>query len=113
MISFTIPALPPSVNQIYKKSKNHVYLNQKVVDWRKIVKAELDKLQFHMSSEKLRVEVVYYVTKTNIDLDNLNKSMFDALNKIVYEDDRQIYEILCKKVMSILPKTEIRITEMI
>jgi len=34
-----------------------------------------------------------------VDLDNLSKAVLDGLNKIVYEDDRQIVELHLKKVV--------------
>lgn len=41
------------------------------------------------------------------DLDNLIKSVTDAMNKIVYNDDSQIVELSARKVYSSRPKTEI------
>lgn len=44
------------------------------------------------------------------DLDNLEKFVLDALNKIYWKDDRQIYSIVAKKVYDENPRTEINIT---
>lgn len=43
------------------------------------------------------------------DIDNLLKKSFDAMNKLVFDDDAQIYEITAKKVYSDQPRSEINI----
>ena len=47
---------------------------------------------------------------TKPDLDNLLKYYLDVMNDLVYEDDRQISEIHCRKVYSRIAFTEILIT---
>lgn len=112
MLSFYINAIPPSLNQLYKRSKSGgLYINHKAVDFKKLIKEELDKCHFNMTSGKVRVEILYFVKKQNIDLDNLNKVTIDSMNKIVYEDDKQIYELLCRKELSAVPRTVITVTE--
>lgn len=46
------------------------------------------------------------------DLDNYLKFYLDILNKIVYTDDAQVCEILCKKIYSDKPRVELYITQM-
>lgn len=43
------------------------------------------------------------------DLDNLTKFVLDALNKIYWKDDRQIYSIRAKKMYNDNPRTEVAI----
>ena len=45
------------------------------------------------------------------DLDNLFKSITDALNKIVYEDDSQIVRCIIEKITDAAPKIEVKITD--
>lgn len=45
------------------------------------------------------IDIVAYVHRWNIDLDNLIKSFADALNGVVYTDDRDVYEIIARKVL--------------
>lgn len=45
------------------------------------------------------------------DVDNLIKGVFDSLNKIVWKDDNQVYEVHSKKVYSFNPGIEINIQE--
>ena len=47
-------------------------------------------------------------TKTK-DVDNLYKHLTDALNGVVYEDDRQIWKALMKKVYGEVARTEVLI----
>jgi Holliday junction resolvase RusA-like endonuclease len=44
------------------------------------------------------------------DIDNVLKSVLDALNQVVYQDDNQVYSITCAKYYSYRPRTIIRIT---
>lgn len=43
----------------------------------------------------------------NKDLDNLIKFYLDAMNNIVFEDDKQIWRIVAEKKYSDIPRTEI------
>lgn len=45
------------------------------------------------------------------DIDNLQKSVLDALNGYAYYDDNQITDIYAKKRYSLKPRVEIEITE--
>lgn len=46
------------------------------------------------------------------DLDNFFKAVTDAVNGILYKDDGQIAAIVCRKVYSLNPRTELEITEL-
>lgn len=43
------------------------------------------------------------------DLDNFQKAICDALNRVVWVDDSQIVEVLCKKFYDLAPRIEIRV----
>jgi Holliday junction resolvase RusA-like endonuclease len=45
------------------------------------------------------------------DCDNILKAYFDAMNKIVYDDDSQIVEIYSKKVYGTIGMVEVLIRE--
>lgn len=47
---------------------------------------------------------------TKPDLDNLTKTVKDALNGIIWIDDAQIIEVFAQKFFSDTPRTEIEIT---
>jgi len=63
-------------------------------------------------SKKLREPLLTGVMHTvKPDIDNLIKMVLDALNKVAYEDDKQIVDIYAYKRYSEQPRTEITITE--
>jgi len=47
------------------------------------------------------------------DLDNLTKTVLDALNGLAYEDDSQIVELILRKEYGIIPLIEITIEEVL
>jgi Holliday junction resolvase RusA-like endonuclease len=49
--------------------------------------------------------VIYKISKP--DIDNLQKSIFDALNKIVYVDDSRVSKVEAEKIYGKEPKIEI------
>ena len=53
---------------------------------------------------------VYPIKKP--DIDNIQKIIMDALNKIAYKDDKQIVEVATKKMFADDPKVEIVIAEL-
>lgn len=46
------------------------------------------------------------------DLDNYYKAVTDAVNGIMYKDDGQIAVMICRKVYSFNPRTEIEVEEL-
>jgi len=109
-MNFEVASLPPSVNIIYKRTqRGGLYLNPKVLEFKKLVAEELGKIEYNMFTDKLKVEIIYHVTRSNIDLDNLNKITLDSMNKLVYVDDKQIYELNVQKIVGKEKKTVINI----
>jgi len=47
------------------------------------------------------------------DLDNLTKFIQDALNKVFYSDDSRIAQLVCRKLYSEKPRTEIFISSLL
>jgi Holliday junction resolvase RusA-like endonuclease len=45
------------------------------------------------------------------DIDNLIKSVLDALNEIAYKDDSQVVQLFAEKLYSDIPRVEIELTE--
>ncbi len=44
------------------------------------------------------------------DIDNIEKIVFDALNGLAYNDDKQIYSVICSKYYSARPRVEITLS---
>ncbi len=47
---------------------------------------------------------------TRPDCDNIEKAITDALNEVVYKDDKQIYRSLCRKYYAIENETVVTVT---
>ena len=48
-------------------------------------------------AEELMVTITYFYDSTSIDVDNIPKPTLDALKGLVYIDDGQITDMLCRK----------------
>ena len=46
---------------------------------------------------EVRVAITYYFKGESLDIDNMPKPILDALNGLVYADDRQITDLVCRK----------------
>ena len=57
--------------------------------------------------ELIRTTLVPVLKKP--DIDNVVKSVLDALNQVVYQDDKQVYSMICNKFFSFRPRTEVTI----
>jgi Holliday junction resolvase RusA-like endonuclease len=61
-------------------------------------------------SKKRKEEALKSEThKSKPDLDNLVKLFFDAMNNVIYSDDRLIYKLTAGKCYDLNPRTEIYI----
>jgi Holliday junction resolvase RusA-like endonuclease len=99
IINFEIDDIAPSTNIIHKRSKNGgLYCDPKVLNFKDKVYYILKDLNFEKTDKNVKLEITFYVKKTNCDLDNLLKITIDSMNKLVFNDDRQVVEIVCKKV---------------
>ncbi|MUK89131.1 RusA family crossover junction endodeoxyribonuclease [Ornithinibacillus sp. L9] len=117
MIELTIPGRPVPAVRMTKKSK-HVnkyairYLQYKTkVGW--IAKQHLKEKP---SRKPIEVKLKLYLAGGNQgDIDNYFKAITDSLNKIVYEDDRQIKKIDVEKIESSKDeeRAEIQIYELV
>lgn len=55
-------------------------------------------------TEPVMVTITYIFDDTPLDVDNVSKPILDALEGVVFEDDAQVFDLLCRKrhVMRIL-----------
>ena len=107
----TIKDLPPSCNILYKRTrKGNIYVNPKVTAFKELVKKLLpDDLE--VTDKKLKVDIVFDGCRKNSDIDNLLKVLLDSLNKIVYKDDKQIFQMTVTKHLGKEKTTSIIISE--
>ena len=43
------------------------------------------------------VTITYFFQEASLDVDNIPKPILDALNGLVYSDDSQVTDLLCRK----------------
>jgi hypothetical protein len=48
-------------------------------------------------AEELMVTIIYVYDAIPLDVDNIPKPILDALNGLVYSDDSQVSDILCRR----------------
>lgn len=113
MVVFTLEGRIPSKknSRVKPKDLDFTVPSNAYNEWQKYAQWEAKQAwQKPPASGPVRLEVV---TSCRNDLDNLLQSVMDALQGIVYEDDRQVVEVSGRKV----PKngkeyrTEVRVSE--
>ena len=110
LINFEINDIAPSVNIIYKRSKfGGLYCNPKVLAFKTNIINILKELTFIRTDNNVKLDIIFYVTKTNCDLDNLLKITIDSMKNIVFNDDKQVVEIICKQVYGKFKRTVVDI----
>lgn len=113
LLNIELDGLPPSVNKLYRKSMNgHIYVPKQVKEYKERVKKEISKHDVKVSDKKIRLVMIFELKgKRDRDIDNMLKILLDGMNKLIYEDDKQVTEIHCKKVHGKVNKTSIRVDE--
>jgi Holliday junction resolvase RusA-like endonuclease len=64
---------------------------------RKALRNELAVQTFPLFTGPLKMRVVFYIDNMTKDIDNLQKFTLDALNLIVYRDDRNVHQVTAIK----------------
>lgn len=91
---FIIPYRPDSVNSHWCRSPRGTYLSKSGKRFREDVQKFMLITKHKKEEGKLRVFLeLVFKDKRERDIDNYCKSIFDSLNGILWEDDRQIYEL--------------------
>jgi Holliday junction resolvase RusA-like endonuclease len=131
MIKLFIPIIPMGAVRTTRASKGWgTKSGIKYAAYKKQI-GYLVKQHIHSPSERpISVDVTFYmpmlsswsgkkkermngaIHKSKPDIDNLIKGCFDALNKIAWEDDNQVYEVNSRKMYSYNPGIGIEIWEM-
>lgn len=110
---FTLSGEPKSKQRPRFTRSGHVYTPQETRDAEKAIKEafeEQDGVSFEDSI--LRMELVFALSNRRPrDTDNMAKLVMDALNKVAYHDDKQVIELLIRRVRSPKGWTLVTISE--
>jgi len=106
----------------------HVYTPKETVDYeQKVREAYGDKPMMDTKPLKVVINAYYRIPKslskkdyqkallkekrplTKPDVDNVSKSILDALNGVAYEDDKQVVSLIINKFYSDVPRVEVQI----
>ena len=100
--TFEFDFLPTSVNASYRSFKNHVYKSKTLKDFQKQVEVFFENNQgFEKLQGNLLIDIVFEIKGIRKrDIDNMLKSLLDALEGHLFENDNQIFQIKCRKMMN-------------
>jgi Holliday junction resolvase RusA-like endonuclease len=92
----------PAAKQSMKFTESgHVYQRQNVKDWQELIGWKIKEKWHEDPLEGFLVADLTFYLKTNFaDADNLSKAVLDAMNLIVYKDDKQIMELHSVKIIT-------------
>lgn len=96
--AFIIEGPPVSLNA--KEGKPHA--RKRYRDWMSKVNTAASAVwpegQTATSSETVEVRITNYFTLAPPEIDNIIKPILDALNNLVYEDDKQVFRVVSERV---------------
>jgi Holliday junction resolvase RusA-like endonuclease len=112
-VVFTIGGNALSKNQAYRRGRGkRLYLTEIARNWKKTVsiQALMNKPQtWRMEGEK-DVQLVFYFSNKRHDTGNPMDLMLDAMQKMLYYNDRQVRDIILRKRLDRdSPRTEITV----
>lgn len=96
---FIIPFRPDSVNSHWQRGRgNIVFVSKKGKEFRDNVKRFMlsKKIKKHTGDIEVSIKL-FFKSKRDLDVDNYFKSILDALNGILWVDDKQIQKISAVK----------------
>jgi Holliday junction resolvase RusA-like endonuclease len=97
---------------MYKRSKTGgVFCDPSVKEFKVKVKLLLKELKFVKTNGPVKIAVEFYFKRKNRDIDNLLKILLDSMNKIIYDDDKQVHCINAVNLISYVEKTVVRVYE--
>jgi Holliday junction resolvase RusA-like endonuclease len=113
LINFEFSYLPPSVNKMYcHTQKGGLYLHPNVLTFKTNIAKILKECTFNRSNKEIKLNITFYMKNRNNDIDGPIKVLLDSMNKIVYDDDKQIVELhvnkfVCKENRTVVYAYEI------
>lgn len=113
MLKIILP-YPPSVNHYLRHAGHSVYRTKEANDYREIVEWILHDMEVDPLQGALKVSIIIYRPRKAGDIDGILKVSLDAMNKLAYEDDKQIIELhVYRRDDKHNPRLEVEINEVI
>lgn len=102
-MEFTVFTPPVSVNHCYSQNKyGHRFMTDKGKTFKETIgwaANEAMRGEKWSLDENYSVEISYYFAHDRSDIDGSNKLVLDALEGIMYENDRKVRELHCYKFL--------------
>jgi Holliday junction resolvase RusA-like endonuclease len=100
-MNLELPLIPISVNACWRASKGgHVYKSKRYREFLKEIDTIFETIEYVKLEGDLILNVEFFCkSKRKRDLDNLLKSLIDSLEGKLFENDSQIVEIHCTKII--------------
>lgn len=112
--TFVVPGHPVPKGRP-RIGRGHTYTPKRTHDYEQLVMVEALKARVRPIAGNLCMVIEFYLSRPDCcDIDNLAKSILDALNGTAYKDDRQVitlvlHKMVCKKDDE---RAEIALTEL-
>ena len=128
-IRFVVPGVPVAKGRARMTRAGFAYTPGKTRDWEAHVRLAASQASLRPYSDAVGVEIVFalpvpksFSAKRRAaalagdihpakrpDIDNLAKAVIDAMNAVVYDDDRQIVNLRLRKVYAEVPETRVSV----
>ena len=98
-VSFFVPGAPVPKARPRVTRQGHAYTPARTVDWEDLVGwwAKIAMKGRPTFIGPLNVELGFQGARKNSDSDNLAKAVLDGMNRIVYDDDKQIQRLVIER----------------
>ena len=112
LLNFEFSYLPPSVNKMYCHTrKGGLYLHPDVLAFKNNITNILKEMTFTKSNKDIKINITFLMKNRNNDIDGPIKVLLDSMNKLVYDDDKQIIELHVNKVVCKQNRTIVNVYE--
>ena len=113
-MTFILNIKPLSLHCINKQNRQRRYRTRQGNEYYSIIKKEIQKqmdlIDMKMTEEQIELEVLFVFDNNRAnDLDNHLKSLLDAMEGVLYKNDKQIFKITCEKYVEDVCRIEITI----
>jgi len=106
-IEFIIPILPPTDNHLYGQTGHRRFMYKQGRDWKEEVSLLARAQNPKLIEGDVRAEITFYL-KRERDIQGSLKVLFDALEGIIYNNDKQIVDFrVFKKFDKENPRVEL------